>query len=194
MTVLTVIMGVLLIVCGVLFIMTPVASFLSLGYFVAFLLLFCGIAGLIRAIQGRSYPLEIVVNILSIIVGAACIWRPGTKEAFDGIALLIVAAWFIIQGIFTIRLNLMVRDVSMTWFFGFVTGIISVVLGVLSIIYPTIAMVAVEFMIGFYFIESGLAMIFTASAISSLKEMLKKDIRDLKDMQNAVDVTDDMQD
>lgn len=194
MTVLTVIIGLLLIAGGVVFILTPVATFLSLGYFVAFLLLFCGIAGLIRAIQGRSYALEIVVNILSIIVGAACIWRPGTKENFDAIALLIIAAWFIIQGIFTIRLNLMVRDVSMTWFFGFLVGILSVILGVMSIIYPTFAMVAVGYMVGFYFIESGLSMILTASAISSLQKMLKKDIRDLKNMQNAVDVTDDIQD
>jgi uncharacterized membrane protein HdeD (DUF308 family) len=194
MTVLTVIMGILLIACGVLFMLTPVASFLSLGYFVAFLLLFCGVAGLIRAIQGRSYPLEIVVNILSIIVGGACIWRPGTKEAFDGIVLLIIAAWFIIQGIFTIRLNLRIRDVSMTWFFGFLVGILSVVVGVLSIIYPTVAMVAVEYMIAFYFIESGLSMIFTAAAVSTLKDMIKKEIKDIEERQNAYDATDDMQD
>jgi hypothetical protein len=62
------------------------------------------------------------------------------------------------------------------------------------VIYPTVAMVAVEYMIGFYFIESGLNMIFTAAAVSTLKDMIKKNIRDLEERQNAVDVTDDMQD
>lgn len=174
MTALTLIMGVIMILCGISCLFTPVATFLSTGYLVGFLFLLYGISGLIRAFQRRSTVLEVILHIISIAIGVFSLTRPGGTEIFDRIILLIVSAWFLIQGIITIVISLRLKGLRLRWFLGFIMGILGIVLGVYSLIHPLISALTVGYLIAIYFIESGLDMIVLAFTTDAIKKEIKK--------------------
>lgn len=173
MTVLTIILGVLLILGGISCIFTPVATFLSTGYFVGILFLIYGIGGIIRAFQRKSHALDIILSILSVAVGVASILRPGTTLVFDKILLLLVSAYFILQGIITIAISMKAKGVSKIWLLYTILGALGILLGIYSLIHPLVAAVTIGYLIGFYFIDSGISMILLASAADAIKKGLR---------------------
>lgn len=173
MTALTIILGILLMLGGLSCLFTPVAAFLATGYFVGVLFLVYGIAGLVKAFQRKSHALEVVISILAIAVGVLSVMRPGSALAFDRILLLLIAAWFIIQGIITLSVSLRLKAVKMRWVLGAVMGILGILLGIYSLIHPLAAAVTTSFLIGFYFLESGLNMIMLAAVADAVKKELR---------------------
>ena len=173
--VLTIIVAVLMILFGVSCMFTPILTFLSAGYFISFLFLVYGIFGIIRAFQKRATVWDIILSILSIAVGILSIVRPGGREVIDSMLLIFVSIWFIIQGAVTIAVSIKLKDVSLTWVLGVIVGVLSVILGFYSLIHPMVAALAVGFMIGFYFIESGINMITLASLADAIHKGAKED-------------------
>lgn len=115
MTVISIILGVLLIIGGVSCMLTPFATYLSTGVFIGAFMLVYGIAGLIRGFQKKAHALEIVVSVLAIIVGVISFIRPGTALVFDGVMLYVIAAWFVIQGVVSIVIAFQMKSVSSGW-------------------------------------------------------------------------------
>jgi uncharacterized membrane protein HdeD (DUF308 family) len=176
MTVLTIIAGICLIITGVAVFFTPVETFFAVGLFLAILFMVYGIFGIIKAFQGRSNIWEILLDILAIIVGVACIFKPGAALKFDTVLLYIIAAWFLVEGIFTIIMSIRTKAFNFMWFFGVLIGILSIILAIVSLFNPLFEASVLGVIIGFYFIESGLDMILLGSITGSLKkqaEMIK---------------------
>lgn len=184
MTVLTVIMGIIMIMGGIAVFFTPIETFLALGYFLAILFLAYGISGIIKAFMGQSHVLEIVLDILSILVGIACIVRPGSQERFDTILLIIIATWFIIQGVFTIAISIRVKDIQTTWFLGLIMGVLSVALGIISFMNPLFEASVIGYLVGFYFIESGMDMIVLGMSAHAIKKQAEAAVDMVKDEYN----------
>ena len=182
MTILTIILGVLLIVTGVMCIFTPIATFVSTGYVVGALFLLYGIAGLVRAFRGRAFLPEIVLSILSTILGVFAFTRPGTTKVFDNVILLLVAGWFIIQGIWTMSVSLRIKGIYYRWFWGVLVGILSLLVGIFSLIYPKFGAATIGYLIGFFFIESGLHMIIFASTVDAVKKNIEDAKQAVKDI------------
>lgn len=164
MTVLSIILGIILVIVGFACIFTPMATFLATGYFIAILLMIYGIAGIARFIAKRAGVLDLIISILAVILGFVAAFRPGSALAFDSIILICIGIWVILQGIVSIVLAFQARKVGASWVFGLIVGIIAIILGILSFIYPYFAAVTVGILVGIYFIEVGLSMIVLGAA------------------------------
>jgi uncharacterized membrane protein HdeD (DUF308 family) len=174
MSAITVIAGIILILGGIAIFFTPIETFLAVGFIIAILFLIYGIAGLIKAFQGRSNVWEIILDVLAILVGIACVFFPGGRMVFEQTLLFILAAWFIVQGVFTFVMSIKTREFNVVWVFGLIVGVISVILGIISLFNPAFEATVLGFVIGIYFIEAGINMIFLGSLTSSLSEQARR--------------------
>lgn len=121
--------GILLIILGILAIIyakvTTVVAIDILGVF----LLIGGISLFVNAYQGRKWKGAILVallGVLSIVVGGICISKP--EGAASGVTLLL-AAFFLIGGLFRMISALAYRfDYSELWF---VNGFVALILGII---------------------------------------------------------------
>ena len=82
MSIISIILGVLLIVGGVCCMFTPFATFLSAGTMIAIMLFIYGIFGIVRFFQKEVGVLELIASILAIIVGVIAFIRPGGAQFF----------------------------------------------------------------------------------------------------------------
>ena len=172
MTVLSIIAGIILIIGGFACMMTPVTTFLSAGYFLGFMMIVYGVAGLIKAFQGRSHVLGIIVDVLSIIVGVFSIVRPGGSLALDHVILIMVSCWFIIQGVYTIYFSVQTKEFNGFWVLGVIVGVLGIILGIYSFLHPAVTMISTGILIGFYFVESGIDLIMLAGFASTLEKQM----------------------
>ena len=153
---------------GVVCLFNPGETFLAAGYVMTILLLIYGIIVIVRVIQKKSQPLELIPSILAVIIGIIAIFRPGTTLVIDGLMATLFAAWFIVQGIISIYVSIASRKIQKGWIWicGLIIGIISLLLGILSFVQPLVSAVAIGILIGIYLIEAGLNMIVLATAVS----------------------------
>ena len=166
----TFIAGILLVLAGVACLFTPVETFMAVGIYIGLLFLIYGIAGIAKALQKKSTISEIIISILAVAVGVVSFVKPGTTLIFDFILLVLVAFWFIIQGVLTFRLAIELRKIKRFWLLQAIFGIISIGLGIYSLIHTQFAAMATGYLIAIYFIESGINMIVLAMAAEALKK------------------------
>lgn len=167
MVVLSVIVGILLMMCGFYCIFAPLPTFLTFGVVIAILLLVYGIVGIVNVIRKRAEPITLIVDILAIIVGVIAIFSPAEGLLIDVILVYVVSAWFVIQGVISIVVSIKARKIQKGWVLGLILGIIGVIIGILSFFRPMIPAIAIGLMIGIFLIESGLNMIVFATAVDS---------------------------
>ena len=165
MVILSIIMGVLLIVGGVICLFHPGATFLQTGYFLSIMLLAYGIVGIINVIRKRAHPIELLVAIPGIIIGIIAIIKPGTTLVLDAMMVYMVAVWFVIQGIVSIYLSIKAKETNGGWIWGLILGILGVALGIYTFFHPMVSVLTIGFLVGFYLIEAGLDMIVLATAV-----------------------------
>lgn len=159
MTVVTIILGILLMALGASCMFTPFATFLAAGYIIGIMLFVYGIFALVRAIQTKAGALAYVTSILAVIVGFIAVFRPGGTLIMDYLMLIFIAVWFLIQGITSIYMSIKLRYEKKNWGLGIVSGIFGIAAGILSFIYPGAEVFAVGILIGIFLLEAGLNLI-----------------------------------
>ena len=170
MAILSLILGVLMILAGFSCMFTPVATFLATGYYIGIMMLVYGIMGIVRGIRKEADTVEIVLSVLAAIVGLISLFRPGATLVFDGMMIFIISAWILLQGIGSIILAIRAKKAGSGWVWGLFSGILGVVLGIYSFMHPQVAAVTAGFLIGFYFVETGINMIVLSAAIKTTEE------------------------
>ncbi|MBO5551535.1 MAG: DUF308 domain-containing protein [Lachnospiraceae bacterium] len=173
MLVLSIIFGVLMIIMGISLMCTPIATFLSAGYYLSILMLVYGIIGLVRAFKKQSSIFETVASVLGVIFGVAALVRPGEILVLDAVILYMVALWFLVRGIFSIVLAIRVRNMTSQWIWELIIGILSVILGFYSFAHPGVTAVTTGMLIGMYFVESGIDMIVASIALHRIVKALE---------------------
>ena len=153
-----------MIICGFSCMFTPLITFMDAGYFIVILVAVYGVVGLIRSIGEKRYGAGFVFSILSIIFGFSVLFFPRLMLLADGFLIYMTAAWFVIQGIVSIitAINVTKQLGSKFWIFQLIFGILAVLLGAYSFFHPALVAVSIGFLIGFYFVETGFAMIFSS--------------------------------
>lgn len=156
-----IILGGILILCGISCMVTPLITVMELGGFLILLLLTYGIARIVRSVSNRDYGLDFVFGILSVILGVVILVVPGLKMMTTGMLMYIMAGWFIIQGIVSISRSLTMKKSSGSsmWIWGVCSGVLCIVMGVYSAVHPVVLALTLGLMVGFYFIVSGINMI-----------------------------------
>ena len=166
-----VILGVLMIIGGISLMATPLLTFLSAGYFIIMLFFVRGVFGIVRGIHEKRYDKEFVFSIISLILGIIGLAVPGVAAMNNAALLYMAAGWFFIHGVLTI-MDALDRNKQGA---GVIVTVIGVLLGVLELIlfgysvaHPMVLAIGIGVLVGFFFLESGVSMIFVGSAISGL--------------------------
>lgn len=169
MKIFTIILGVIMALCGVSCMCTPIMTFLEAGYFLVILLFVYGIAGIVRAIMRKEYGMPFFFGILSVILGVVIMAVPGLKLMTDGMLIYMMAAWFLVQGIVNILVSLKQKKAAegKGWIWTLILGILGVLLGIYSLVHPMLLAFTFGILVGIYFIESGISLIAMAAAVPS---------------------------
>ena len=164
MTVLSIIIGILMIICGVSCMFTPLITFLDAGYFIVILVAVYGVTGIVKGIAAKKFGLSFVFSIISVIFGVAVLFFPKLMLLTDGVLIYMTAAWFVLMGFVAVFSSLGVRKVtgSKFWILQLIFGIIGILLGCYSFFHPAVVAISIGFLIGFYFVEAGITMLVTA--------------------------------
>ena len=169
MKIFTIILGVLMAICGVSCICTPVMTFLEAGYFLVILLLVYGIGAIVKAVMEKEYGLPFLFGILSIILGIVIMVVPGLKLMTDGMLIYFMAVWFLLQGAVGIFMAVRQKnsEESKGWVWVLILGILGVLVGIYSLVHPMLLAFTFGILVGLYFIESGISMIVLACSVHS---------------------------
>lgn len=160
MQILTIIFGILLILCGGSCMATPFVTFLEMGYMIMVLLIIYGIAGIVRSIYTKDYGMSFIFSIISLIAGIIASLLPMLRLYSDGLILYMIAVWFVLKGIISISVSLKLKSTTgKNWVLGLVIGILGIVLGIYTFFHPFVLAVTIGLVIGFYFIMNGIDMI-----------------------------------
>ena len=180
MVIASIIFGFLFIICGIFFMAAPVSTYMTAMRFFAFLLMVYGGVGIIRFFQRRAVVPEFVVSILSVIIGIIYLFRPGNTPAegnliaLDRVVLFLTGAWFLVKGCVSIYFSVKTRYFNDRWLVGFFTGLLSAILGIYSIIYPSVAASTIGTLIGFWYIECGIDLIAFGATAGYVENALQK--------------------
>jgi uncharacterized membrane protein HdeD (DUF308 family) len=159
MSVFSIIFGILLVIGGFSCMFTPLATFLSSGYYITAMLLVYGLFGIIRFVKKQAGGLELCVSIFALLAGILALFRPGEVLVFDRMVLIFIAAWLVVQGIVSIMISVNSRNVKKGWVWGLISGILGVLVGLYSFAHPVLTAVTAGVLIGFYFVQAGFNMI-----------------------------------
>src|SRR5436305_5231802 len=165
--------GIAAIVFGVLAMLWPGITFLA---FVAMFAAYALIDGVLhltaafRAPQGQPRWLLALQGILGIAVAALTIMWPG----ITALALLfLIGAWAIVGGAMRIALAIQLRKaIAGEWLLG-LSGVMSILFGVLVYLVPVAGVVGVAFIVGFYAITLGVVMLGLATRLRRFERFLE---------------------
>lgn len=155
-----IIRGLFAIIFGVLAMMWPELTLFALVWFFAAYVLADGVFQVFSAISRREnfdrWWLILLEGVFGIVFGVLTFAWPG----ITGLVLLIlIAAWASITGILEIAAAIQLRkEIENEWLLAF-SGVISIGLGVLMMIWPAASAVAIAFMISIYAIIFGATLI-----------------------------------
>lgn len=152
--------GVIAIAFGVVAFVSPPATIAALVLLFGAWALVDGvfhIAGAIRdRSRNRSWWLAVLEGVVSIIAGALALAFP----AFAAVSLLlIIAAWSIVTGVVEVVMAIRLREQITGELWLAIAGILSIVFGVLLILFPTSGAITIVWIIGAFAIVFGIAMI-----------------------------------
>lgn len=188
MSVLMVILGILMIICGIGCALTPLATLAAAGYFIAFVLIASGIAGIITGFRFKTYGVNFVVSILAVILGVLALVRPGGVETIDNILIYLFAAWLVVRGASSAALSLKLKKLELgnEWILGLIIGILGIALGIYSFIHPAVPALAIGVLIGLYFIEEGIDIIAMSRVVKQVSDAVDEVEQTLSEVEEQI--------
>jgi uncharacterized membrane protein HdeD (DUF308 family) len=155
-----IIRGVLAIIFGLIALFSPIATALALAILIGAYAIVNGIFDIIEAIRHRgssSMALRIVLGAVSILFGILVLVWPGISLA---ILVIMVGVWAIIIGILQIVSSVGHRAVPNSgWVWGIIGGSLSILFGILVVIWPGTGLVSIIWIIGIWAIVWGITLI-----------------------------------
>lgn len=164
MKVIMIILGVLLAICGISCMCTPIMTFLEAGYFLVILLFVYGITSIVKSVVQKQFGVQFFFGILSVILGIVIMVVPGLKLMTDGMLIYLMAVWFLMQGAVSIFMSFGQKKQTegKSWIGTLIFGILGVLLGLYSLAHPMLLAFTFGVLVGVYFIESGINMVVMA--------------------------------
>lgn len=169
LTLIFTVLGIITIIGGFSMMATPVSTFLSLGYAIILLFFMNGVIGVVRGFAEKAFDKKFLISILSLVLGIIGFSVPGIADMNSYLLLYLTAIYFFIHGVFTIIAAVDARRKGGSVLFmvlGIVLGVLELLSCILSVAYPVMLAYDLVYLIAFYFIESGFAMIFVGATVS----------------------------
>lgn len=160
--------GVISVLFGISAFVWPLGTALALAWAFGIMALAEGVTSLV-ALFDKDAPISkgwlVLYSLASIAFGLVAVIFPG---AVAGVLLMFVAAWLIVGGIYRIVFALRVRKyVTTEWWIG-LSGVLSIVLGVLFLAYPVAALASLAVWIGALVLLYGIFQIMAALRLRKL--------------------------
>ena len=167
MTVLMIILSILMIICGVDCMVTPVETFASLGWIAGVAIVVAGVSAIFRYAAGREGRSiwELVGGIAGVLFGGFILVNVFAQFATNMVIAYAAAVWLLIYGITGIAEALKLRKLNQElpnelrtagWLVVMLLGVSTAVLGVVCIFQPMITMLSVGMLIGVSILISGI--------------------------------------
>lgn len=171
--VLVIILGVLLMICGVYFMFRPMLAAGTLGQILGVILIINGIASTVIWFKTKDYPTTsswlVVGGIASIIFGCIYLANPYVKVFTQTFLLYFIAAGFVVGGICRIIGSFKIKDAAKNWWVGLLMGILFVIAGICSFAQPLGLALAIGLLLGINMLICGIDMITLSSYIVDKK-------------------------
>ena len=155
-----IIRGVLAIIFGLIALFAPIATAIALAILIAAYAIVNGVFDIIEAIRHRgssSMVPGIVLGAVSIVFGILVLVWPGMSL---GILVILVGVWAVIIGIIQIVASVRHRAVTHSgWVWGIIGGALSILFGILVLIWPGTGLVSIIWIIGIWAIVWGITLI-----------------------------------
>jgi uncharacterized membrane protein HdeD (DUF308 family) len=155
-----IIRGALAIIFGLIALFSPIATALALAIVIGVYAIVNGVFDIIEAIRHRgssSMVLRIVLGVVSILFGLLVLVWPGISLA---ILVIMVGIWAIIIGILQIVSSVRHRAIPNSgWVWGIIGGALSILFGILVLIWPGTGLVTIIWIIGIWAIVWGVTLI-----------------------------------
>ena len=166
MTVLFIILGVLMVMCGFSCMFTPLLTYINTEYIIATLVMVFGIFGIIKGISAKRFGPGFVFSIISAIFGILVVCLPNVFIVTNSIFIYMLAAWIVLEGIVTIITSVAVSRLAGggMWILQLIIGILAVIIGGYTFVHPLVLVVSIGILIGIFFVETGITMIVSAAA------------------------------
>lgn len=140
--------GVIAILFGLYSLVWPEASIVALAWTFGVMALAEGVISLFAMFDGNAHVSRawlMLYTVASIAFGLLAIAQPLTVA---GVLILLLAAWLIVAGIYRIVFAIRVRKLIPNEWLLILSGVLSVLLGVLFAVYPVVGLIAVALWIG----------------------------------------------
>ncbi|MDF2365822.1 HdeD family acid-resistance protein [Sneathiella sp.] len=157
--------GILIGLLGAIAILVPQVATLVVDLFIGWILIFGGVIRALTLFRSRSIPgtiWSVLASVLAIVLGFLLVFKPA-----EGVLTLtmVMVAFFIIQGVFSILLALQFRAHIRSWVWTLLSGVVDLFLAYLiSRGWPDTASWAIGLLVGINMLFAGTALIFTAFA------------------------------
>ena len=179
MVAVSIILGIVCIVGGIYCMVSPINTYYSVMTLFAALLLVYGIYGIIRFFKRKALVPEFIISIVSVILGFVYLFRPGNTGSsgmmgLDRIVLFLTAAWFLIKGCITVYYSVKTRYFNNHWVLLFFSGLLSVILGIYSFIYPSTAATSIGILVGMWEIQCGIDFLTLGTTVGFIQESVNE--------------------
>ena len=167
MTVLMIIFSILMIICGVDCMVTPVETFSALGWIAGCAIIVAGVSAVFRYASGKDgrSVWELVGGIAGILFGGFIIINAFAQFATNMVIAYAAALWLLIYGICGVAEALKLRRINQElpselrtagWLVVMLLGVATAVLGVICVFQPMITILSVGLLIGVSILISGI--------------------------------------
>lgn len=165
MFILSIIVGAMLLGAGLVLCFAPLTGFLEIGQIIGIALAVFSLTGLVQCIVNRSFRADFFLSLLTLFAAAFILHDPLMQFMTDAFVLYLVAAWLLIEGISQICLSVKYKKQLYTrWWLLMLSGVLNVLLGIFSFLYPLVGMEFIGLMVALYFMDAGLGMILCSFA------------------------------
>lgn len=167
--VLSIILGILMIICGIYCLTVPELTFLALGWIVAFSMIIDGVINLAtwnaRKALGFADGWTLLGGVLSLGFGIAVIASETMQLALDITLAYMAGIWILWIGILrlarSVRLRHIHKELHATgiakhWWLVMLTGILLIVVGIFSLMNPGILVLGIGILIGVDILLAGI--------------------------------------
>lgn len=158
---LSLLIGILLTISGVIFIMNPIESVIALVNLIAVFLIIIGILRIIRYFTDNMFKtgLFLVGGVLDIILGVLIISnQPMSVVTFT----TFIGFWQLFTGVSEIAISIDLKRLGLPrWWLGIIAGIFGLILGFLLIRNTMFSSIYISLVVGIYMIALGITFVST---------------------------------
>jgi uncharacterized membrane protein HdeD (DUF308 family) len=156
----TVVRGVLAVIFGVVALVAPITTAASLAVVVAVFAIADGLVEIVDGIRHRGHEgagLRILQGALTLVFGVVLVVWPAVTAL---VIVWTIGLWAVVVGIIQVVVALSLRRVVRSgWGWGLVSGLVSVIFGVLLLARPDAGLVSIIWVLGVYAIMIGVLLI-----------------------------------